>query len=254
MSSKEEILDSGILEQYALGLTTEEENLMVASYLVQYPDLKEHLDTIERAMEIIAHQQAIVPPSQLREATINKIQKLENPSSGNLTKWFTGVAASIAILAIAYGLKIRSDINNLNSEISMLENQLSVMDKDCSLVKDDYATSKRMLDMYRNENFLPVRLKGNQLMPGGDVVVFWNPTDKKACMKINTLDLPPSGHTYQIWADVEGEMLSVGTFSEEAGIIDLKFLEDAESLNITIEEGEGQEHPDVSKLIMSSKV
>ena len=254
MKSKEQILDSGIIEQYALGLTTEDENILVETYLSNYPELRDHLDSIERAMEIIAHQQAIVPPSQLREATISKIQDLDKPPVSQWSKWITGIAAGIAFLAIAYGVKINSDLNSLNGEIASLENKISVMDKDCSLVKDDYATSMRMLEMYRNDNFLPVKLKGNQMMPGGDVVVFWNATEKKACMKINNLQSPPSGHTYQIWADVDGEMLSVGTFKQDDGLIDLKFLDDATSLNVTIEEGEGQEHPDVSKLIMSSKV
>ncbi len=254
MKSKEQILDSGIIEQYALGLTSMEENVLVASYLAEYPDLKEHLDSIERAMEIIAHQQAIVPPSELREATITKIQVLDKPVTSSWTKWVTGIAAGIAVLAIAYGLKLNSDLNNLNGELSTLENKISVMNKDCDLVKDDYLVSQRMLDLYRNENYLPVRLKGNQLMPDGDVVVFWNPTNKKACMKINSLQSPPSGHTYQMWADVDGEMLSIGTFKENGGIIDLKFLEEATSLNVTIEEGEGNDHPNVSKLIMSSKV
>jgi hypothetical protein len=254
MKSKEQILDSGILEQYALGLTSEDENREVSQFLDQYPDLKDHLDAIERAMEIIAQQQAIVPPSELRSATINKINEIDAPKASPWPKWITGIAAGVALIAMVYGLKTRSDIQQLSGEVSSLQNQLSVMDNDCSLVKDDYATSQKLLEMYKNDNFLPVRLKGNQMMPQGDLVVFWNPSDKKACLKVNNLQSPPEGYTYQMWADVDGEMLSVGTFKSDAGIIDLKFLEEATSLNVTIEEGEGQEHPNVSKLIMSSKV
>ena len=254
MKSKEEIFDSGILEQYALGLTSEEENQLVSQYLDQYPDLKDHLDTIERAMEIIAQQQAIVPPGELRAATIKKIQDLETSSFTPISKWITGIAASIAVIAIAYGLKLNSDLNILSNDIDDLQRKISVMDKDCSLVKDDYATSQKLLEMYRNENFLPVNLKGNQLMPGGELVVFWNAAEKKACMKINQLSPPPDGHIYQIWADVDGEMLSVGTFKNDQGILDLKFLDNATSLNVTIEEGNGKDHPNVSRLIMSNKV
>lgn len=257
MKNKEEILESGILEQYVLGLTTDVENEKVESYLSQYPELKDHVDAVERAMETLAHQQAIVPPEHLRAATLKKISdgdQLLSHSQPNPFKWIAGIAAAVALVTAAYGWNTKSQLNNLNGDVADLQQRLTVMNTDCALIKDDYATSKRLLTLYMDETTQPVRLAGNNQMPGSDLVVFWNETKKEACLKINSLNAPPDGHIYQIWANVEGEMLPLGTFKNELNIVTLKFLPDAESLNVTIEKGKGSDHPNVSRLIMSSKV
>lgn len=257
MKNKDEILESGILEQYVLGLTTLEENTRVEGYISQYPELREHLDAVERAMETIAHQQAIVPPEHLRAATLDKISEgdqLKSQAEARPFKWIAGIAASIAVIIAAYGWNTSSQLNDLSGEVVDLQQKLAVMNTDCALIKDDYATSKKLLALYMDETTEPVKLAGNDQMPGSDLIVFWNKTKKEACMKINNLNAPPDGHVYQIWADVEGEMLPLGTFENETNIVTLKFLPNAESLNVTIEEGKGSDHPNVSRLIMSSKV
>ena len=257
MKSKEEILESGILEQYALGLTDAEENIEVEKYLRTFPDLKDHISTIERAMEVIAHQQAIVPPDNLRVATMERIAKEGSyPFSSRSASWnwLTGIAAAIGVLAIGYGVMLTNSNNDLGDQIASLEEKIIAMDRDCALVKDDYNTNKRLLEMYMDENFTPVNLNGNNLMPEAQLVVFWNQASEKACLKIKNLQDAPAEHIYQIWADVDGKMISLGTFNNIQSIIDINYLPNAESLNVTIEKGTGSDHPDVSKLIMSNKV
>ena len=60
--------------------------------------------------------------------------------------------------------------------------------------------------------------------------------------------------TYQIWADVDNEMLSIGTFSNSEELIALGYYDDATSLNITVEPKGGSDHPTLSTLTASKAI
>ena len=60
---------------------------------------------------------------------------------------------------------------------------------------------------------------------------------------------------YQLWADIDGEMVSVGILkAPKNGPRELNFLKNAESLNITIEPKGGSNHPNVARLVSTEKV
>jgi len=70
---------------------------------------------------------------------------------------------------------------------------------------------------------------------------------------LRVIELPgiQSDQTYQLWADVDGDMLSLGTFDAALAIIDaipMDYLDRATSLNITVEPKGGSKHPTVSTL------
>ena len=68
---------------------------------------------------------------------------------------------------------------------------------------------------------------------------------------INTERLPnlDEDHDYQMWADVEGEMINMGVISKSNKLTDMTYIDHAESLNITIEPAGGSDHPTVERLI-----
>jgi anti-sigma-K factor RskA len=54
-----------------------------------------------------------------------------------------------------------------------------------------------------------------------------------------------------MWSDVNGEMINMGTLGTDNELVSLKYIENAESLNITIEPagGSGSDHPTVEELV-----
>lgn len=58
---KQEILDSGILELYALGELNEFEQKYLFQVLKEYPDLKIELANIEDSLRVLALKAAIEP-------------------------------------------------------------------------------------------------------------------------------------------------------------------------------------------------
>lgn len=74
MKSKEQIIKSGILEQFVLGLTTEDENLDVRKYLIQYPELEERISSIHYSMDNIAAHYGI--PNKKKDNQVVKQSKV----------------------------------------------------------------------------------------------------------------------------------------------------------------------------------
>ncbi|WDF56758.1 hypothetical protein [Mucilaginibacter sp. KACC 22063] len=75
MNTKEYI-DSGILEAYVLGATTEEENKELFALTKQYPEIKSALNEIELDIEYLAQQTAVPPPPRAWEKIEDNIQGL----------------------------------------------------------------------------------------------------------------------------------------------------------------------------------
>ncbi len=68
---------------------------------------------------------------------------------------------------------------------------------------------------------------------------------------VNPQSLPPLSEeeTYQMWADVDGEMINMGLLPTDKELIALTYIDRAASLNITIEPKGGNDHPTVERLI-----
>ena len=74
------LIDSGIMETYVLGLATEDEVEKVQFYKKHYPEFDEELAKLEFDMEMLAHNMAIQPPPGVLskiEQEINEIKLRE---------------------------------------------------------------------------------------------------------------------------------------------------------------------------------
>jgi len=72
----------------------------------------------------------------------------------------------------------------------------------------------------------------------------------KKTVVISTKQLPEldDQHDYQMWADVEGVMINMGIIERNKEMLAMNYIENAESLNITIEPSGGSDHPNVLNL------
>ena len=69
----QDYINSGILEQYCLGLLDSDEANQVVSYCSKYPELREELKSIEAAIEKMSAEKAVAPPDQLKEKILGKL-------------------------------------------------------------------------------------------------------------------------------------------------------------------------------------
>lgn len=255
--NKEQFLNSGLLEQYALGLTDSEESQIVEQHLKTFPELRDELQSMQSALEQYARQYAIPPPSGLKgkiledldEASLNPTQRVDiepMPTQASWSRWLSYAA----LIALTLGYLYKSHQTNLaNREIRQQKTALA----SCNDRNESLEASQAIYAFISDPATQPVLLKGTAVSPQSEAIVYWNEDRASAYFFASQLPEPPSGHQYQIWADVEGEMISVGLLEyQKKDLQQINYIANAESLNITLEPKGGSEHPNVEQLYVNS--
>jgi len=255
---KEKFLKSGLLEQFVLGLTNPEENQLVEQYADAFPDIREEIESMHRALEDYAAQHAIPPPKNLRQQVFSEIDSLENEirpakaPSGRTRSLFT--TAGLLVLALLSSWLFRQN-HDAGQQIDSLEASLIAAREDCEKSRQEAAAKAAIYANIIKESTEPVLLAGTAVAPNHFALAYWNPTEKKGWIDPTHLPDLPADKQYQIWADIDGEMIPVGMIEPgERAIVQIKFLEKAESLNITQEPLGGSDHPNVDLLTVAGEV
>jgi len=214
-----EIISSGILELYVLGLTSEEEKAEIMRWAKQYPEVQAEIAAIQSAMEKFAEANAIEPNPSLKAKIFEKITGT-NPISNTpivepITKpapvhsisrnWKMIAAASIAILMVStilnfiYFDKYAKAKTNLAETKQLLEKE----QKRNNELKNDW-------DIVRDPNNTLVSLKGLETNPNATAKIFWFQQTGEVLIDASNLPDIPEGMQYQFWAIVDGKPVNGG--------------------------------------------
>lgn len=255
--TREYILKEGILETYFLGELSSEQEQEVFELLQSDKELRKHYEDLEKSMEKLAFENAVAPPNNLKEDLLKKISaSSENKSSETKViqpvfyrKYFA-VAASIAAIFMVTSLVFWSQLNDVKTELrTTISKQESLIDSLNTIAKNSINKDNwiNYVNDPKTERHL---LLVNKLAPDAAVLSYVN-HDQKSVL-INIHNLPKlKDKDYQMWADVDGEMIDMGVIDSSQNTLAMNYIEDAESINITIEDKGGSDHPDVSQLIGS---
>lgn len=250
---KKYILENEILHQYMLGDLNESEQKQIEDALNTYPELKLELDQIESNFEIIAFENSISPPEIVKNRLLENIAKdksIKTLASAHNKKYYMGIAASIIFLFItSYSIYLFKQLNETKNQLQLVEEQNSDLKNNMDSLNDKLQNTNKWYTAINDPETKKYILKGNAIMPNATVVGYVN--SKKKMVIVNTSELPKLDalHDYQMWADVEGEMIDMGIIDKNEEMLAMNYIDDAASLNITIEPKGGNDHPTVSKLI-----
>ena len=116
-------------------------------------------------------------------------------------------------------------------------------------MEKNYEIANENFRSINNPDVIPFVLLGNQIAPDAKAVAYVNHATKKVVVNPQGLPDLSTDKTYQMWADVDGEMIDMGVIPTDTDLVALKYIDEAESLNITIEPAGGNDHPTVENLI-----
>ena len=265
--TKEEFINTGLCEQFVLVLTSPEENNLVAEMLEKYPELKTDCMKLEGCMEKYARANAITPPANLRKSVLNKIDEIaaENPMAKiSSTPPRKGIIiptwGAIAVAASLVGLLFFSFYawdgkTKAENEMSVLSTTFQKFQKECEQVEKQKQLFASQNNFLKDPKTVHVHLRGTANAPDALAVVYWNETKDNAYLKLVNLSPPPAGKTYQMWADIDNKMVDMGTFKHDPKkMIPLPYMANAVSLNVTLENEGGSDHPDVSQLMINGVI
>ena len=243
MNEKEQIttfLNSNLLEKYLIGQTNTSETLEVEHYIKTYPTIKKAYSNLEDKLELSAQINAIKAPKHILDTVLNTIDDVPviNLQQKPKKKWFNyAIAASIAALLFAGSstyLYIQN--TNLSSENEIIAEEIfdlrSDIDKNNNKL-DDILKQFKQLNNPETEKYI---LKGNRSAKDLKTVAYINPKDKKSMIDVVSLPQLPDDKVYQIWAEIQGKMVSLGILNEtDRKLQEIPYTEDALGLSISIE-------------------
>lgn len=239
------ILESDLLERYLLGEVSEQEQAQVMELRRSSPEIRQALDELETTLEQLALDEQVASPPGLRDKILRQDYTVE-PSAPNrrLPQSWLGYAASLLLVAGGTWFWQQQRIDDLAAQTAAYSEQIAQIEAECEKANLQFA-------FMNAPDTRPLVMKGTDYAPSSSVLVYWNETEK-ACL-LRVLDLPdiPSDQTYQLWADIDGEMQSLGTFDHQSAredLLQMAYLADAESLNVTVEPAGGSEHATVETL------
>lgn len=247
------ILEHGILEQYLLGELTADEQLQVERVLNIDTDLKNEFDIIESNFEKMAFENAINPPNEVKANLMQRIKtsqtKIIPLRKAYTFKTYLYIASGIAACLLIGTIWMFSQLNTADQQLQIAKEKNLLLLEDIKGLTSNLEYATKYFEIVNSPDTEQYILTGNDLAPTAKVVSYVNHKSKSVI--INTKELPKldAEHDYQMWADVDGVMIDMGIINKEADVLTMNYIDNSESLNITIEPAGGNDHPTVSKLV-----
>lgn len=261
---RKKLIEEGMLTQYILGELDMETSQAVEELLKSDSELRIKALELEDQFEKMGFENAISPPADSKKKLIDALEAeatTTGSQSTDLTNttpfWKSAAWRMAAGIALLFGLaslwlfmqwqNTQTNLKTLQNQSQMVTDRLNKLEQDIGVVNTKYA-------QINHPDVIPFVLVGNDKLPEAKVVAYMN--HKARAVMVNTAALPALQRTqsYQMWADVDGEMINMGLLESGNDLVALEYIEDAESLNITIEPFGGSEHPTVSNLVSYVKI
>lgn len=234
-------LNSGLLEKYLLGETSSEETEYIETFIARHPEVENAYNTMQFNLEVVAKRDAVKAPKHILNTVLEELDDtpvVKLNTQKKYKKWYQySIAASIVALIFAgqaFYLHVK------NQKLSE-ENQV-VVDEIFDLRSDIEMNNKKLDDiMYQfkqlnNPETYKYIMQGNNRAKNLKTVAYINPKEKTSMIDVVSLPQLPEEQCYQIWAELQGKMVSLGILDEtDRQLRAIPYTEDALGLNITIE-------------------
>ena len=259
-------IESGILEQYVMGLLPKELQDEVEQNAQRYPPIKAELDQIEDALEVYGKANAITPPAHIEAAILSKIDTsasstpIEKKRGKNkYRKYFGPSLLTIACLVtLVWAFSLNNRLANLQQELLSTQEDYTNLEQECLLEKQGKEKTETIIALYKEPATLPVRLAGTEKAPEASASMLWNPSTQQSFLEVG--NLPPISDLnkqYQLWAIVDGTPVDMGVFDlaiDEDTFIEVSFIETPQAFAITLENKGGSPKPSLEEMVVIGNV
>jgi len=266
-------IESGILEEVVLGLSSEQEQQEVSCMSKIYPEIREELNRLEAALEsyVLVHQ--VQPPKEMRARVLQAVADLPKDNSKDETKvismtppveeknprmmWLA--AASIALLLVSafVFMSQRGEIQNIKDQLAglILERDAATDSLSNSTVKIDNLNGE--LAILKHPANQLVTMKGVEGSPNALATIVWNRESNEVHLQVNNLTTPPEGMQYQLWAIADGVPVDMGVFdisTTDSALQKMTSMPNAQAFAVTLEIAGGVESPTLEQMVVIGNV
>ncbi len=265
-------IESGIIEQYVLGLTSVEETADVENMAIEHVEVKQAIYDFEIMVEQQANENVIHPPAFIKTniegalsnkfSAINSKQiphyKNEGAIIRNLSSLKYIAAAAIILLLFSTGLNFYfySAFKNTNTKYEALFNERNTLQANNASYRTQIDEMNQSFSVIQDSNMVNITMKGTKGREDNIATVFWNSQTKDVYLISNKLFKTPEGKQYQLWAIVDGKPVNAGMVAYDCnGVCKMsKKIDHAQAFAITLEKQGGSAAPTMEQMYVIGKV
>ncbi len=264
-------IESGIIEQYVLGLTSVEETTEVETMAAEHTDVKQAIHDFEILVEQQANENVIHAPAFIKTtlenilaaefstSTIKQIPQYKNEGAvvRNLSSLKYIAAAAIILLLFSTGLNFYfySAFKDSSSKYEALFNERNTLQANNAAYKTQINEINQSLQTIEDTNMVNITMKGVKGKEDNVATVYWNAHTKEVYLLSNKMDKAPEGKQYQLWAIVDGKPVDAGMVGYDCnGLCKMKVIDHAQAFAITLEKQGGSPVPTMDQMYVIGKV
>jgi anti-sigma-K factor RskA len=261
--STTETLNSGDLELYVFGITSESETNRIANLSKTDSVIKNEIISIENSILQLSSSFSPSISSEVYEKIKTKLELKPSTTITMKTKsnWsnYLGWSASIALLiGIGYQYQQQTTIEN---KIVTIEKEKTKLNEAVATSENKNKQTKEALAIIRDAKNTVVSLGGQAVSPTSYAKVYWNKETEVVYVDAAGLPEPPEGMVYQVWSLKLSPTLtptSIGLLenfkSDDNKLFAVSKTGDAEAFGITLEPAGGSATPTMEQLYTLGKV
>ncbi len=269
-------IESGILEEHVLGVTSPQERKEVECLSSVYPEVKAELMRLEESLEHYAllhqtpaparlrndifaqmtfgpdaetHQVADAQETTVRPMPVGSAEIHPVPTAAVRPLWAMMAVAASVLLAI-FGAWTAYQMSEVRTQNEQLAAEVSDLNQ-----RTEY--TEALAASYRDPNTKVVRMPGLEKAPESSVVALWNQKTNEVLLDVQNLPAAPTGKQYQLWTIVDGKPVDMGmldpAFSNR--LVRMKSSSpNAVAFAITLEKEGGSPGPTMEEMYVMGKV
>lgn len=244
-------ISSGIIEQYVMGLCSNEEMIELEQLRKLHPALDKAVTNFEVLLENQLMQNTTMPNVETDTKILQQLKGLQTPvvsiKKNQSTKWLKPVAAAAVLLlgvSSFYNYSLSTKIKNQQAELIAKNNTPK------SLPVTDY-------NILKNPQITPVAMYGVGYHSICRCTMFWDKSTGKAYVMIHHLVKSGDKKDYQLWAMVNGKPVNVGLVNDD---IRDRFIEvsnvpqGATAFTVTLENAGGATTPTIEETYLEGRI
>ena len=271
-----EIIESGLIELYAMNALSAAEVAQVEAWATEFPEVRAEIEEARATLELYAQAHAIEPPEGMKAKIManfeadfgdkSNVKKTENPAENpekgplsiahekidsgiNFGKILPWAIAGLSLFAAITGFW---KAKNTASQLTDCQTESSQLVKKQEVIVD----LEGKINILRSTNTKAIDLKTPEksVLPKDFYVkVYWNAKEKATLLSILNLPKPPQGKQYQLWA-IEGKNAPVdaGIITYDMALVQpMKIFEKVDVFAITLENEGGSVTPTLEQMYVA---
>lgn len=276
MINVKEYIESGIIEDYVLGLLTAPERSDVERYLILHNEIAAELESVTASLSIFAVLGAVEPKPYMQQriwdavgsltastkpnnAEASIIQAVGKKSNTNIKSWFAyssvAVLVLISVFAIYWSNSANKELEGIYAQIKMLSKENNVLSAKVIALNEEIENSKSIYEL-PNKKIIELIGKSNKAK-NSLAIAIWDQENGDVYLDIKKIPENPEGTNYQLYALTQiGQEIKVGPidFRKKKKISPIGKVRDAILFKIILENEDRNNSIKYNELFLDGKV